>query len=322
MAARNAVTAALAATFFIPGLAAASCGSAVCLVNTNWSVQGVWNEPGLRADLRYEYIDQDQPRTGTRDVAVGEIPHHHDEVRTINRNALATLDYGFGQNVGASLVIPWVDRKHEHIHNHHGEALPQSWDFSRLGDARLTARYQLLAGETPESATLSFVGVTGGLKLPTGKTTVANAEGEIAERTLQPGTGTTDALIGAYYRQVIGQSNVSWFVQANAQLPLNAHDDFRPGKQFLVDLGARWEATNNLGLMLQLNAYWKGRDSGIESEPDDSGSRVVSVSPGLSYAITPKVQMYAFVQLPVYQRVNGVQLVADRSYAAGVSMQF
>ena len=27
--------------------------------------------------------------------------------------------------------------------------------------------------------------------------------------------------------------------------------------------------------------------------------------------------MYAFVQLPIYQYVNGVQLVASRAYAAG-----
>jgi hypothetical protein len=26
--------------------------------------------------------------------------------------------------------------------------------------------------------------------------------------------------------------------------------------------------------------------------------------------------------LPIYQRVNGVQLIADRSYAVGVSAQF
>lgn len=319
---RNVLAATLAATFFMPGLAVASCGAAFCLVNTNWSVQGVWNEPGLRADLRYEYIDQDQPRTGTRDIAVGEIPHHHDEVRTINRNLFATFDYGFTQNLGASLVIPWVDRKHDHIHNHRGAPLPESWNFSEFGDVRLTGRYQFLAGETSESATLSFAGMTAGLKLPTGKIDVANAEGAVAERTLQPGTGTTDALLGAYYRQAIGQRNVSWFVQANAQLPLNSRDNFRPGKQFLVDLGARWEATNKLALMLQLNAHWKGRDSGIEAEPDDSGSRMASVSPGLTYAITPQVQLYAFVQLPVYQHVNGVQLVADRSYAAGVSLQF
>ena len=66
-------------------------------------------------------------------IAVGEIPHHHDEVRTINRNLFATFDYGFTQNLGASLVVPWVDRKHEHIHNHRGAALPESWNFSEFG---------------------------------------------------------------------------------------------------------------------------------------------------------------------------------------------
>jgi hypothetical protein len=38
--------------------------------------------------------------------------------------------------------------------------------------------------------------------------------------------------------------------------------------------------------------------------------------------VAPVINVYAFVQFPVYQRVNGVQLVADRSYAAGVSAQF
>ena len=313
---------ALAAGFCTAGPAVASCGSAFCLVNTNWSVQGIWNEPGLRADLRYEYIDQDQPRTGTRDIAVGEIPHHHDEIRTLNRNIFATLDYGFNDYWGASLVIPWVDRKHDHIHNHGGGKLLESWNFSDLGDIRLTGRYQFLAGESPEKISLSFAGFTAGLKLPTGKTDVANGDGDVAERTLQPGTGTTDALIGAYYRQVLGQWNASWFIQANAQLPLNSHANFRPGRQILADLGVRWEATDKLGVLLQLNAHHKARDSGSDAEPDDSGSRTLSISPGVTYTVTRGIQLYAFVQLPVYQRVNGVQLVADRSFAAGASMQF
>ena len=48
----------------------------------------------------------------------------------------------------------------------------------------------------------------------------------------------------------------------------------------------------------------------------------MSISPGVAYALTPAVQLYAFVQLPIYQHVNGVQLIADRSYAVGVSAQF
>src|SRR5690242_16547936 len=116
----GAALAAALSSLLTPPEAIASCGSAFCLVNTNWGVQGVWNESGVRGDVRFEYIDQDQPRTGTRDLAVGEIPHHHDEVRTVNRNIFTTLDYGFSDDLGVSLVIPWVDRTHDHLHNHQG----------------------------------------------------------------------------------------------------------------------------------------------------------------------------------------------------------
>ena len=114
----------------------------------------------------------------------------------------------------------------------------------------------------------------------------------------------------------------SWFAQVGAQFPLNSSQGYKPGQQYLVDVGGRWEATARLGLMLQLNAIWKGRDSGAEAEPEDSGGRWVFVSPGIAFAITKGVSVYAFVQLPIYQYVNGVQLVASRAYAAGVSAQF
>ena len=84
----------------------ASCGSAFCLVNTNWGAQGVWTEPGWRADLRYEYINQDQPRAGSQNVGIGQIPQHHDEVQTLNRNVFATLDYGFSDQWGVSTIGP------------------------------------------------------------------------------------------------------------------------------------------------------------------------------------------------------------------------
>jgi len=320
---RQAALAAAVASLVAASAAVASCGSAFCMVNTNWGVQGVWNEPGFRGDLRFEYIDQDQPHTGPRDVAVGEIPHHHDEVRTINRNVFATLDYGISEALGVSVIFPWVDRAHEHIHNHRGEPELESWNFSGLGDMRVVGRYQFPPTTTdPQVTRVGFAGLTGGLKLPTGRTTVANGEGELAERTLQPGTGTTDALLGAYYREVLGSLNASWFAQANLQLPVDSYHAFRPGKQVLIDVGGRWDATDKLGLMLQLNALYKGRDSGAEAESDDSGSRTVSLSPGFTYAVTPTVQIYAFVQIPVYQYVNGVQLMSDRSYAVGVNAQF
>src|SRR5512140_2349041 len=116
--------------------AVASCGSAFCVVNTDWSAQGAWLEPGARFDLRYEAIDLDQPRTGTRDVAVGEIPRDHDEIETRNRNFVASVDWSLAPLWGLSLSIPYVDR--EHSHNHHngdGTVELETWTFREPGDA-------------------------------------------------------------------------------------------------------------------------------------------------------------------------------------------
>ena len=233
----------------------------------------------------------------------------------------ATLDYGFSPNWGATVIVPWIDRSHEHIHNHHGEAIPESWSFSDPGDVRVAGRYQRVF-EDVDALRLSYAGVIGGLKLPTGKTDVTNDEGEVAERSLQPGTGTTDLILGAYFRQAIAAWNASWFAQLGWQAPLNSNNGYKPGQQVLLDLGGRWEATERLGLLLQLNALWKGRDSGAEAEPNDSGGRFVFISPGFAVAVTKGVSVYGFVQLPLYQYVNGVQLVANRAYAVGASVQF
>jgi hypothetical protein len=100
------------------------------------------------------------------------------------------------------------------------------------------------------------------------------------------------------------------------QKPLNTHDDFPPGRQFSFDLGYRRDLGEKLGLMLQVNALHKARDKGSEAEPANSGGRFVFFSPGLSYVLTPRLQLYSFLQLPLYQYVNGVQLTADWAVVA------
>jgi hypothetical protein len=161
--------------------------------------------------------------------------------------------------------------------------------------------------------------VTFGVKLPTGKHDVTNADGEQAERTLQPGTGTTDLLLGTYWHAAAPLHDWSWFAQAQVVLPMTSRADYKPGRQLHLDGGARYAASNDIGLMLQVNYNAKGRDSGGNAEPEDSGQRVVYVSPGVSWNFAPKAQAYAFVQLPIYQSVNGVQLTASWSAMAGVS---
>jgi hypothetical protein len=84
----------------------------------------------------------------------------------------------------------------------------------------------------------------------------------------------------------------------------------------------RYDITQDFALLLQLNTLWRGRDSGAQAEPEDSGGTFVFISPGVSYMVTRNVQVFGIVQLPVYQYVNGVQLTADWGATAGVGFRF
>jgi hypothetical protein len=309
------------AAFAASVAAHASCGTAFCMVNTGWSATGVWTDPGTRLDLRFEYIDQDQPLYGKEKVSVGQIPRHHNEVRTINRNLIGSLDHSFGSNWGINVTLPVVDRSHEHFHQHMGQPLTETWDFTGLGDMRVLGRYQF--APTQDGDRHSVWGLNFGLKLPTGQTDERNAQGQLAERSLQPGSGTTDGLLGAYFSQNLPLRDLSWFAQAMYQDAFNEYQNYKPGEKFGFDLGLNYAASSRFGLMLQLNYLYKGKDSGSDADqPNDTGGEFVYLSPGVSWNLTKALQLYGFVQLPLYQKVNGVQLVADYALMVGLSTRF
>ena len=292
--------------------ARASCGATFCSVNTQWETQGAWTEPGLRLNLRYEYTDQDQLRSGADKVEPGGVPGTHDEIRTLNRNLQVGMDYAFNPAWAVSVQVPVVNRDHSHVHN---DVPPEyeAWKLTGLGDLRLSGRYQTALGDH------AAAGVQFGLKLPTGKFDETNVDGVLAERSLQPGSGTTDALLGAYtYHQLEGDAT-TLFVQGLWQRPLTERDDYQPGQQVMLDVGLRYALTRSLNAQLQLNLLWKDRDQGLNAEPDDTGGSYVFLSPGASYVLTKQIQLYGFVQLPLYQYVNGAQLTADWSAVAGLS---
>jgi hypothetical protein len=310
---RTIAAALLAPAVLLSANAHASCGSAFCTVNTDWGAQGLWNEPGTRFGLRFEYVDQDRLQAGTRRVAVGEIAKDHDEVRTLNRNWLATADHAFDERWSLSLALPFSDRSHQHLDNDTGTPVPESWNFREVGDLRVLARYR---------ASPSRLGINLGLKLPTGRRDVQNADGEVAERSLQPGTGTTDLLLGAFAQGEWPASKLAWFVQGLAQSALDKRDEFKPGPRLAFDAGVRYDAGSGLGLLLQVNLLLRGRDNGAQAEPDDSGGHSLWASPGVTVAFGRDWQAYAFVQRALYQYVNGVQLVARQGVALGVTGRF
>ncbi|UGQ46412.1 transporter [Massilia endophytica] len=311
----------LAAAFaaMAPSFAMASCGASFCPVNSNWTSESALAEAKNAFDLRYEYINQDQPMAGSRKVYAGQIRAHHDEVSTENRNFVFAYSHNFDERFGLTVSGAVGARDHLHIHNHHGAQIRDSWDMTEVSDVRVVGRYQLTTVTDPLKPVNG--GITFGIKLPTGKFDVANSKGDKAERSLQPGTGTTDLILGGYYHQKLTEYGASWFAQAQYQHALNSRDDYKPGAQLGIDAGVRKGVGGNVGLLGQLNYVYKRSDSGSEAEPASSGGRFLFASPGLSYAFTSSTQLYAFYQVPVHRHVKGVQLTANRALVVGLSGQ-
>lgn len=302
--------------------ATAGCGAAFCTLNTGWDVLDPSRGSGTTVlDLRYEFIRQDRLRAGNRTVSRDEANAIDDEAAeryTYNRNLLATLDHAFSPRWGVTAQLPLVNRSHAHVSDPGGTAEPESWQFREAGDLRVTGRYLLSA---PGAAGPS-IALQAGLKFPTGDYKIANADGVLAERMLQPGTGSTDLLLGALWTTQSIRSGSSLFAQFAWQHAVAIRNEYRPGDLYTLNLGARHPITQRVSALFQVNTIARNRESGANAESQLSGGLTVLASPGVAVAVTHNVQAYAFVQLPLYRYVNGVQLTSDWAVVAGASVRF
>jgi len=294
---------------------ARACGACGCTLHSDWAIQGLGARPGWRLDLRYDYFNQDQLRAGTRSVDRNsfEIPNELEiQEKTLNRNLTAILDYSPNADWGVTLVVPVFNRYHATIME--GDSDPSFSQANGLGDIRLLGRFQ---GFTDDH---SF-GVQFGVKLPTGGTkqnfNAGAGAGLPLDAGLQLGSGTTDLLLGFY---AFGNLATDWgvFGQVLWQKPLAEKDGFRPGDGVNANVGLRYTGFAGVTPHLQLNLRAEGRESGVNADVDNSGATLAYLSPGVTFQVSPRFQVYAFAQVPVAQRVTGLQIEPRWSASLGL----
>lgn len=315
---QRSAAAALLAIMLTPALANA-CSTCGCSLNSDWSSQGYATSTGLHLSVREDYFDQSQLMHGTDTVSAASFRYPTDEEvqrKTINHTTLLGADYNFSRYWGISAQLPYTDRHHQTIAA--GDTDISTSDARGIGDLRVLARYQGFSDD-------AGLGLQFGVKLPTGRFTQNFAAGPQVgtplDRGLQLGTGTTDALIGVYKFGNLSDS-VAYFSQAMAQLALDARDGFRPGNSLNIDLGIRYLDAGRFTPQLQLNIHSEQRESGGQSDRPNSGATLAYLSPGISMKITSRLNAFAFVQLPVWRRVNGLQLEPRRLWSLGAQYRF
>ena len=314
--------------------ALAACGASFCTLTT--TPEAVSEHVGqIRFDLSYEYIDQDAPYAGhdasdgiqTAAFPDGDLETVHRELATVSQRISLRSSVGVSDRLTLDLLVPFIHREHDHFEFEDDAALPGSFNFSSIGDATMVGRYAVLA---PVNPTLPTLAIGAGVKAPTGATdetgVVVKEDGEIAveaaERSIQPGSGSWDPMVGVYYLQRFG--SMTGFANATIRLP-SADQGYEFGNETLVNLGgslplsARWEA------LAQVNMRFVGRDDSTEEFElfdQNTGGHSIFLSPGLRLTLGRQLAAYTFVQIPLYRDVNGNQLTADWSLALGLNYSF
>ncbi len=305
-----------------PAAARASCGSESCPLDH----AGRWGSTPLTFEISYQYVDQDQPRVGRDDAAPGAIPRHHDELRTVNRVTTARATYRFAEAWSFGAAFPFIDRYHAHIHHHGGEDLLERWDYSGPGDLEMVLLRSFGGGESGRRFYL-----TTGVKAPTGDTNVADEAGDQPEPAARPGSGSWDFLAGVGTEWLLGfpgsddpDRTIPIRMSVTGRLNGRGTEEYRIGPEVQAHLTGEYPLGDRVAILGQANVRVRGKDDVGSSgeEEDDTGGTMVFLSPGLRLAVGPRASVYGLVQLPAYQRVNGIQIVSEMNLYLGVTGGF
>ncbi len=323
----------LGAILITPSLAQA-CASCGCTLSSDWESLGISSTSGLKLDLRYDYLNQDQLRSGTSTISgaaasrkLSKDEPQEVEAYTKNNYFTAAVDYSVNRDWAVNIQVPYIFRSHSTLGTASdgytaGDGGGQYHsNTSSLGDVKLIGRYQ---GFDPAH---NF-GVLFGIKLPTGSHTKTGASTDPTEpgavdidRGLQPGTGTTDLILGAYYMDALNK-DWDYFAQGIYQTATNSKDRYKPGDGINLNVGIRYSSFANFTPQLQLNTRLVERDRGANADTVSTGGALVYLSPGVTVPFNKQLSVYSFVQLPVYQNVNGVQLAPRYTASLGVHFSF
>ncbi len=274
------------------------------------------------------YFEWDQSNQNTNWSGTSKAPASDNSDKHIQTDwYVVGLNYMVNRDWGFNVRIPTVDRSF--LTDNGPPPAPaglapglQTYHVSTLGDIELTGMY---AGFSDDMSK----GLMFGLKLPT-----ADWRAYGFDRDSNVGTGSTDLILGGFWRGMITGDNAwQYFAQTKLLLPIWTHGeadatpgadagDYRPGWQLDSAFGIIYNNWYHVGPfdkvapVLQVIVSHRQPDSGAAADPADSGFDRLFISPGIDFTKVlddpnnRTFKLYGDIEIPVYQRMNGNQLVS------------
>jgi hypothetical protein len=260
--------------------------------------------------------------------------HVHAHTTDYTLGLAGSLAYGVTEHLMISASLPYLRREdlREGHHSHAGgivsNTVEELGSVSGIGDLSLAAQY-VLAHDHEQGW---FVSALAGVKVPTGSTSATDLSGARLETEHQAGTGSWDPLLGLAASKSWGQ----WSLHGSAlyQLSTEGAQDTRLGDRMSLSAGVVLNLTPHheheegddhhehpdpasWATMLEASYEWEGAQEIAGVVEDDSGAKVLWLSPGLRFTSPAGWSAGLSAGLPVWQDVrpshpnNALRLIAQ-----------
>jgi hypothetical protein len=296
-----------------------------CLLSQGISPLDTMKGTGIKISERYTVLDQVYQGTSEKANPGAKETHWTTELTgfygiTPEFMVLAVLPYKKGKTTGEAdltMTPPMLDTA-------------MAGDASGLGDVALLGRYTFLKSETPETTTV-MAGVAG-IKFSTGKTNAKTSDGmSYLDSHMQPGTGSTDYLLGLSYSHSLERlsfsANLLGTITTEGKFGTTTHEfgnalNYDASGKYRIAPEAFSPMKPQLFAALGINGEVRQREKEGGVAVPDSGGNTVYLSPGLQLVLAPHWIAEVSYQHAVYHKLNGTQLGETYKAITGVTYLF
>ena len=255
------------------------------------------NRQNLQFSLSYDLNKLNTLKSGT------EILDDNTRTRTTH-TLLFQSGYTINKHIAIEVLVPWVRQEREVK----PVGLPSTFELtSGIGDIVLLSKYRFFDNYQ--------LGI--GIKLPSGKSNKANAQGLTLNADLQPGSGSWDFIYWfssqhqLKFRQSLALHTVATYRatgQNNAYLGSQA---YKFGNETQVQIGIS-DQFLIFSQIVSPSLSFKYRhvlaDQNNSFDVPSTGGNWLFIKPGLNYSIGTHFNILTTIDLPLYANLEGTQI--------------
>lgn len=298
-----------------------------CLLSQGISPLDTMKGTGIKVSERYTVLDQVYQGTSEKSNFGAKEEHWTTEL---------TGFYGMSPEFMVLAVVPFKKGKTSGEPMLNADGTPEgldttmAGDASGLGDVALMGRYTFYKNEDPNTTTI-MAGVAG-IKFTTGRTNAKTADNmSYLDSHLQPGTGSTDYLLGLSWSHSLQRFSLS----ANLLGTITTEGKFGTtrhqfGNALNYDVTGKYRIAPEafsptkpqLFAALGINGEVREREKEDGVTVPDSGGNTVYLSPGLQLVLAPHWVVELSYQRAIYHNLDGTQLGESYKAIGGVTYLF